>query len=158
MICFLTKYYSVLSCFGHPKQCSLFSTLCIFRVHLSVYSNTLIHVSDAVCCLPCLPQAHEGSGSLLSYLKRKGWGNRINAYCSRTRDDFVMLEVNTKSSASIAVYERRVPSGECKSFYLHRRSHSVGTLHPVASSALPDVFIQQHLPSSTASACTPSCL
>ncbi|CAN0280787.1 unnamed protein product [Hapterophycus canaliculatus] len=42
--------------------------------------------------------AHEGPGSLLSFLKRKGWGNRLRAFCSGVRDDFAKFKVTAKTS------------------------------------------------------------
>ncbi|CAM9421779.1 unnamed protein product, partial [Hapterophycus canaliculatus] len=37
---------------------------------------------------------HEGRGSLLSYLKRRGWGNTLGAYCFRVQDDFATFKVS----------------------------------------------------------------
>ncbi|CAN0276518.1 unnamed protein product, partial [Scytosiphon promiscuus] len=37
--------------------------------------------------------AHEGPGSLLSYLKGKGWGNELDAGCFKVQDDFTKFEV-----------------------------------------------------------------
>ncbi|CAM9610322.1 unnamed protein product [Scytosiphon promiscuus] len=37
--------------------------------------------------------AHEGPGSLLSYLKGKGWGNELDARCSKVQDDFTEFEI-----------------------------------------------------------------
>lgn len=52
----------------------------------------MIHVPVAVLN-PTNPKAHEGPGSLLSYLKGKGWANELSAGCSSTQDDFTMFEV-----------------------------------------------------------------
>ncbi|CAM9610251.1 unnamed protein product [Scytosiphon promiscuus] len=37
---------------------------------------------------------YEGPGSLLSYLKRKGWGNALRAFCARKHDDFTTFRVS----------------------------------------------------------------
>ncbi|CAM9877673.1 unnamed protein product [Pylaiella littoralis] len=38
--------------------------------------------------------AHKGPGSLLSYLKGKGWANELSAGCSSTQDDFTQFEIS----------------------------------------------------------------
>lgn len=66
-------------------------------------------------------QAHEGPGSLLSYLKGKGWANELSAGCSSIQDDFTQFEVvhmRPTNMACSSVFENTLL---IRTFFTHRQ-------------------------------------